>query len=235
MTIVTRLVALFLLLVLSPLLLLVALIISVDSSGGVLFMTSRAGIGGLPFNIYKFRTMSAGSESKGDITMPGDSRVTRIGSILRVTKIDELPQLINIARGEMALIGPRPEARSIVENVYTERQKTTLLRPPGLVGLGSLFNYVFGDLILERYDYDNVLLPIKLELDIVEETLIKERPLLYRFTLVWRTAVQIMRFGGSDSDIASFPEVQSIRMLRLCDIGNHDSLELTVGCVLDSL
>ena len=96
--------------VLSPLFLVVAFLIMLDSKGPIIFKQKRLGVGGVPFNMYKFRTMYEGAEKQGTgvYSYKGDSRVTRVGKILRATSIDELPQLINIIKGEMSLIGPRP-------------------------------------------------------------------------------------------------------------------------------
>lgn len=91
-------------------LLLVALIIKIDSKGPVLFKQERLGKDGVPFKIWKFRSMCVGAEKQGTgvYSYKGDSRVTRVGKFIRATSIDELPQLVNILKGDMALIGPRP-------------------------------------------------------------------------------------------------------------------------------
>jgi len=97
------------LIVLSPLLLLVAILIKLDSRGPVLFKQKRIGRNFRPFLIYKFRTMHAGSHMTSPLTIGADPRITRTGKYLRASKIDELPQLINVLKGEMSLVGPRPE------------------------------------------------------------------------------------------------------------------------------
>ena len=98
------------LMALSPLLLLIAILIKLESRGPVIFRQKRLGLHGVPFEIYKFRSMCVGAEKQGTgvYSFKGDSRITRVGRIIRATSIDELPQLVNILKGDMALIGPRP-------------------------------------------------------------------------------------------------------------------------------
>lgn len=115
------------LLILLPLFLIVALTIKLDSPGPVFFLQNRVGIEGKIFRIYKFRTMVAGAEKKGTGYVVGreDERITRSGKYLRSSSIDELPQLINVFKGEMSLVGPRPTLPYQVEG-YTERQRRRL-------------------------------------------------------------------------------------------------------------
>src|SRR5437660_831648 len=97
--------------VLSPLLILIAVLITLVSPGPVFYRRVRIGRNGRPFKIFKFRTLIKDAESRGPLATPqGDSRVTRLGKSLRDFKLDELPQLINVLKGEMSLVGPRPEA-----------------------------------------------------------------------------------------------------------------------------
>ena len=134
-----RLVATVGLIVLSPLLLLIAVAIAVTSPGPVFFRQVRSGWHGRPFSIFKFRTMVAGAEKMGmgAQTTSTDPRVTSVGRLLRKLSLDELPQLINIARGEMSLIGPRPTLPYQVER-YTPRQRGRLLRRPGVTGWAQI-------------------------------------------------------------------------------------------------
>lgn len=123
------------LLILLPLFLIVALIIKIDSPGPVFFLQERSGIGGKTFRICKFRTMVDGAEKKGAgyAVEREDERITRSGRYLRSSSIDELPQLINVLKGEMSLVGPRPTLPYQVEG-YTERQKGRLKMLPGMTG-----------------------------------------------------------------------------------------------------
>jgi lipopolysaccharide/colanic/teichoic acid biosynthesis glycosyltransferase len=126
------------LLLLSPLFLLVALLIKLDSPGPVFFRQERMGRGFHPFHIYKFRTMVRDAPLKGGtITFGADPRITKVGRILRKTKIDELPQLINVLQGQMSFVGPRPEVRRYVE-LFREDYKDILRVLPGITDLASL-------------------------------------------------------------------------------------------------
>lgn len=126
------------LLVLSPLLVVVAALVKLTSAGPVLFRQERMGRGGRPFPIYKFRTMVADAPARGRaITIGDDPRITRVGRVLRKTKLDELPQLINVLRGDMSLVGPRPEVRRYVEMFPAEFAEILRVRP-GITDLASL-------------------------------------------------------------------------------------------------
>ena len=99
-----------------PLMLLTAIAIRLESAGSVLFVQNRVGQGGREFKIYKFRSMRTDSEQNGaQLAQVGDSRITRVGSFIRKTRLDELPQFFNILKGDMSLIGPRPEQKVFVE------------------------------------------------------------------------------------------------------------------------
>ncbi|PIQ23963.1 sugar transferase [bacterium (Candidatus Blackallbacteria) CG17_big_fil_post_rev_8_21_14_2_50_48_46] len=126
--------ALLMLLCMAPLLLCVALLIRLESKGPIFYLQTRVGLNETPFQIYKFRTMVAGADKIGPLlTETNDPRITRFGKLLRRTSIDELPQLLNILKGEMSFIGPRPEVPPIVAD-YTERQRGVFQVRPGLSG-----------------------------------------------------------------------------------------------------
>ena len=132
------LVALICLVVLSPALLVLAALVKLDSAGPVLYRASRIGRGGCPFHMLKFRTMVANADQLGPaVTYDRDPRITRLGGILRAARLDELPQLINVLRGEMSLVGPRPEAPEYVAH-YTPEQWKVLQVRPGVTGLAQL-------------------------------------------------------------------------------------------------
>jgi len=130
--------ALLMLLLLGPFLLLVALAIRLESPGKALFSQWRVGVNEKPFRIYKFRSMVQDAEHKGPVlTQQNDPRITRLGHLIRRTSVDELPQLLNILKGEMSFIGPRPEVPVIVAD-YSERQRGVFAVRPGLSGWAQI-------------------------------------------------------------------------------------------------
>lgn len=126
------------LVVLSPILLIVAVLIKIDSKGPIIFKQQRLGVGGVPFHMYKFRSMCVGAEKQGTgvYSFKGDSRITKVGRILRATSLDELPQLVNILKGDMSLIGPRPALtyHPWPYEQYDEHQKHMFDVRPGITG-----------------------------------------------------------------------------------------------------
>ena len=126
------------LLVFSPLLLITAIAVKLDSKGPVLFKQTRLGVGGVPFEMYKFRSMCVGAEHTGSgvYSDDNDPRITKVGNILRKTSIDELPQMVNILKGDMAWIGPRPALtyHPWPYEEYTEHQKHMFDVRPGITG-----------------------------------------------------------------------------------------------------
>lgn len=131
-------ISLSVLLVLSPLLLLIAIAIKLESPGPIIFKQQRLGKWGKPFWIYKFRSMCVGAEKQGTgvYSFKGDTRITKVGKFIRATSIDELPQLLNILKGDMALIGPRPALtyHPWPFEQYTEHQKHMFDVLPGVTG-----------------------------------------------------------------------------------------------------
>jgi len=155
------------LIVLSPVLLTVALLIKLDSRGSIFFKQQRIGREFHPFSIYKFRSMRQGADGASSLTIGADPRITRIGKYLRASKIDELPQLLNVLKGDMSLVGPRPEVPQYVELFRRDYEKILTMRP-GLTDLASL-KYsdeasILGKLQNPEKDYVARLLPDKIRL-----------------------------------------------------------------------
>ncbi|MBK9195248.1 MAG: sugar transferase [Flavobacteriales bacterium] len=159
-----------LLLLLLPLLLVIALLIAVTSPGGAFFRQVRVGKEGREFRLFKFRTMRPGSEAKGQITVGSrDPRVTGIGQVLRRTKCDELPQLLNVLVGDMSIVGPRPEVPKYVA-MYTPEQRRVLTVRPGITGPASV-EYINENELLGRSPdpdrtYIEEVMPAKLAIDL---------------------------------------------------------------------
>ena len=162
-----RLMAIILLFALSPIFLLLAVWIKVDSDGSVFFRQERVTQYGKTFKIYKFRTMVQNAEQIGaQVTSKGDMRVTSVGKALRKCRLDELPQLINILEGTMSFVGTRPEVPKYVA-FYTDEMKATLLLPAGVTSIASI-QYKDEDTLLDAADdvdkcYVQNVLPAKME------------------------------------------------------------------------
>lgn len=125
------------LLLLLPLILIISFILLFDPSGGILFRQKRVGLNGKEFTIYKFRTMVNKGTHKYHFTVASDSRITPFGSVLRKWKLDEVPQFINVIKGDMSIVGPRPEV-SAYTKMYSEEQKKVLTVKPGITDYASI-------------------------------------------------------------------------------------------------
>jgi lipopolysaccharide/colanic/teichoic acid biosynthesis glycosyltransferase len=155
------------LLLLSPLLLAISVLIKLDSSGPVFFRQARVGRHGRVFRIFKFRTMvHLQSADAAQLTVGADRRITRVGAWLRRTKLDELPQLIDVLRGTMSLVGPRPEVPRYVAHYPAAMRERVLGVRPGITDLASLHYRNEGELLARAADpeqeYLDVILPSKL-------------------------------------------------------------------------
>lgn len=158
------------LVVLSPLFAAIGFAVMIDDGRPVFYCPTRVGRGGKPFRLFKFRTMKNRSNGGPVITGANDDRVTATGRVLRATKADELPQLLNVLLGDMSVVGPRPEDPTIVHDFYTEEDMETLTVRPGLASPGSLYNYVEGESLLQgehvEQSYRDIVLPEKLRLEL---------------------------------------------------------------------
>lgn len=156
--------------ILSPLFLILSVIIVADSKGGVFFRGIRVGQYGKDFRIYKFRSMKPDCEGKGKWNVgDDDDRITRVGHFLRKSKLDELPQLLNVIKGDMSLVGPRPELRYYID-MYTEREMPILDLKPGITDWASMTNFEQFKGFTEAEDPDKYYLeivrPLKLKLQL---------------------------------------------------------------------
>lgn len=154
-------------LLLAPFMLIIAIWIRLDSKGPVFFRQERVGQSGKPFRILKFRTMCIDAEAKGrQITVGNDPRITKSGTFLRKYKLDELPQLLNVIKGEMSLVGPRPEVPRYVAMYPEDTRQIVLSVPPGITDFASIEykdeNDILGSAVDPDKAYIEEILPAKL-------------------------------------------------------------------------
>lgn len=184
------------LLLLSPMLLLIAGRIRFDSAGPVFYRGLRVGRDGRLFRIFKFRTMVVSAEKLGGpSTADDDPRITRVGQFLRKHKLDELPQLLNVLKGDMSLVGPRPEVKQYVD-LYTEEERAILTVRPGITDWASLWNPDEGAILAGSADPERTYLeeirPTKLRLQL---DYVRERSLLVDLRILGRTVAAVLRTG----------------------------------------
>ena len=142
--------------ILSPLLIIISILIVTDSKGGVFYRQERVTQYGKKFRIFKFRTMVANADKIGtQVTVSNDNRITKIGSVIRKYRIDEIPQLFNILAGDMSLVGTRPESVHYVKH-YTPEMMATLLLPAGVTSEASILYKDEAELLDEADDVDKV-------------------------------------------------------------------------------
>lgn len=180
------------LVVLSPVLVACAVAVVVDDPGPALFRQTRVGLGGDEFEILKFRSMRRGTGLQ--ITSGGDSRITRVGRVLRATKLDELPQLVNVLRGDMSLVGPRPEVPRYVAEWPEDAREVILSVRPGITDPGSIaFRHEETELAAaadpERH-YVDVILPAKVALYV---DYVRTRTFFGDLGLIVRTVAAVLR------------------------------------------
>ena len=183
------------LVVLTPLLVAIAIVVRATSPGPAWHRAVRVGLGGEPFTLYKFRSMVAGSEATGTrVTAAGDPRVTRVGRALRKSKLDELPQLVNVVRGEMGLVGSRPEDPAYVD-LDDPLHAELYSYPPGITGPASVIYRHEEDLLAERvasgHDPEDAyrdLARTKMEIDLAY---LRDRTLCSDLALLGRTVVSV--------------------------------------------
>ena len=180
----------FAVVVLSPVFLLAGIGIIISSPGPILFKAKRVGRNGKPFVMYKFRTMHLNNEKGHMITLRTDNRIFPFGRFLRNSKIDELPQLINILQGSMSIVGWRPEDIENAKKVFKGKYKKILRIKPGLTSPGSLYDYTYGETFEDESTYEKEFLPIKMELELYYS---KQQSIWYDFELIARTVQTILQ------------------------------------------
>lgn len=182
------------LLLLFPAFLLLYLAICLESKGSGFYKQLRVGRGSRDFYVYKFRSMRVGADKKGLITVGGrDPRITRIGYFIRKYKLDELPQLFNVLKGDMSIVGPRPEVRKYVD-LYTEEQQRVLSVRPGITDYASI-EYVDENLILGKAEepdkaYVELIVPDKIKYNM---KYINNQSLKEYFKIIFLTFWSIIR------------------------------------------
>jgi lipopolysaccharide/colanic/teichoic acid biosynthesis glycosyltransferase len=181
------------LLILLPFFLIISLLIILDSRGGIFYKQVRVGKNDSDFYLLKFRSMRTDADKKGLLTVGGrDPRITRMGYYLRKYKIDELPQLLNVLKGDMSLVGPRPEVRKYV-SLYNNEQKKVLSVQPGITDYASI-EYSNENEILGKADdpeqvYIDEIMPAKLQLNL---KYIAEKSIATDFKIIFRTLRKII-------------------------------------------
>jgi len=180
------------LLLLAPLLLALALWIRLDSPGPALFRQVRVGRHGVPFEIYKFRTMREQPAGGRQLTVGEDARITRAGRCLRRSKLDELPQLINVLGGSMSLVGPRPEVPRYVDRYPDEARRTVLSVAPGITDWAAILykdeNAILGRAADPERTYVETILPVKLA---YYQRYVQERNFWLDLRIIFRTLAAI--------------------------------------------
>jgi len=181
------------LILLAPLFFIVAVLIKLDSPGTVFFRQERVGKDFIPFNLYKFRTMVVGPRAGPSVTSAKDARVTRVGKVLRSLKIDELPQLLNVVKGDLSLVGPRPEVAKFVAMFEHEYRRILRVRP-GITDFAAI-QFKDEEALLAGYDdveegYAREILPRKIACYM---RYLEERSFFLDLKLVLLTIVVIIR------------------------------------------
>ncbi|HRP67935.1 MAG TPA: sugar transferase [Turneriella sp.] len=181
------------LILLCPLFVVIAIAVKISSAGPVFFRQLRVGFAGKLFQIHKFRTMRIDAEKKGKLTIGKDSRVTRVGYFLRKTKLDELPQLLNVLKGDMSLVGPRPEVPEFIEYYSPIAREKILSVRPGITDMASI-EMVDENKILAEYEnphqaYIEKILPLKEKYYLYY---VEKQSLWFDIYLIFKTFIKIL-------------------------------------------
>lgn len=187
------------LVVFSPVYLLTYIIIKIVSPGPAFYKAKRVGLHGKVFDCYKFRSMRVDSGKVKLTTLQNDDRIFPFGKFIRKAKIDEMPQVFNILKGEMSVVGPRPEDKDNADKVYVGEYKHILDVKPGLTSTASLYDYTHGELYGDEDSYEKEFMPKKLKLELYY---VNHRSFWYDIVLILRTAwlIILKTCGKSDFD-----------------------------------
>lgn len=177
--------AVLFLIVFCPIFILTWLIIIIVSPGPAIYKAKRVGKDGKLFDCYKFRSMRVDSGKVRLTTLENDDRIFPFGKFIRKAKIDEMPQVVNILKGEMSVVGPRPEDKENADIVYVGEYKHILDVKPGLTSTSSLYDYTHGELYEDEESYKKEFLPKKLKLELYY---VKHASIWYDMVLILRTA-----------------------------------------------
>jgi len=178
------------LVVFSPIYLLTWFVIKIVSPGPAIYRAKRVGMDGILFDCYKFRSMMVDSGKVRLTTLQNDDRIFPFGKFIRKSKIDEMPQVVNILKGEMSVVGPRPEDKENTDKVYVGEYKHILDVKPGLTSTASLYDYTHGEQYEDEDSYEKEFMPKKLKLELYY---VNHRSFWYDIVLILRTAWLIIQ------------------------------------------
>ena len=183
----------FILLCFLPFGLIISFLIAFSSPGGIFYRQERIGKGGIPFFILKFRSMRTDSDTKGKLTVGmRDPRITSIGFFIRKYKLDEFPQFVNVLKGEMSVVGPRPEVKEYVD-LYNEDQRKVLQVKPGITDYASLYYFKENELLAQSVDpqktYIEDIMPAKLKLN---EKYLENPTVFHDLKIIFKTFAKIL-------------------------------------------
>lgn len=198
------------LIVLSPVYLFAAVAIKISSPGTVLYYSERAGKNKIPFYFYKFRSMHMVDENhqQKDLYTADEDRLFTVGRIIRRLKIDELPQLVNVIRGDMSIVGPRPMPMSSVDQQYCGEYQDILLVKPGLTSAASLYDYTIGEQYADNEEeYRKIIVPNKFKMELLY---VRKQSFLYDAWLVLRTIGTIILVLLGYKKFKDQPELKEI-------------------------
>jgi lipopolysaccharide/colanic/teichoic acid biosynthesis glycosyltransferase len=186
-------VSLIILLIFFPFGILIGLWIGLESRGGVFYRQERIGKDGRPFQMLKFRSMKVNADKEGKLTVGmRDPRITRSGAFIRRFKLDEFPQFINVLKGEMSIVGPRPEVKDYVD-LYTEKQREILTVKPGITDYASIEYFKENELLGKSDDpvktYIQEIMPAKIELN---KKYLENPGVVQDLKIMWRTFLRMV-------------------------------------------